>query len=138
MSIEKKIKLIDRRLLSDDRGWFLKVLTGKEDFLPSKVGEVYMTMARPGEWRANHYHPLTAEWFTVFEGSASVILEDVKTKERLEIALRASDPKTLFVPPGIAHVFVNESGTEEMKLVVYAENEYDPQDIIMHNLLSPK
>lgn len=135
MALQEKIQLIDRQRLVDDRGWFLKVLTGKEEFLPGHVGEVYMTMARPGEWRANHYHCLTAEWFTVFEGSAKVILEDIETKERLELELNASEPKTLFVPSGVAHVFMNNGLSGEMLMVVYAENGYDPADTVLYNLL---
>ena len=135
MSLEKKIQIIDRALLRDDRGWFLKVLTGKENHLPGHVGEVYMTMAKPGEWRANHYHALTSEWFTVFQGEAKVILEDIHTKERIELSLKANEPKTLFVPSGIAHVFINNSMTDNMQMVVYAENGYDPSDTILFNLL---
>src|SRR5438128_1515629 len=70
MALHDKIRIIDRKLLSDTRGWFLKVLNGMEEFLPAHTGESYITMALPGEWRANHYHPKTAEWFTVFKGKA--------------------------------------------------------------------
>jgi dTDP-4-dehydrorhamnose 3,5-epimerase-like enzyme len=138
MSLSDKIQLIDRSLLKDERGWFLKVLTGNEDFLPAHIGEAYMTMAKPGEWRANHYHPLTAEWFTVFQGEAKVILEDVQTHERMELTLLADKSQTLFVPPGIAHVFINSSLTEEMLLIAYAANKYDPKDTVMYNLGSTK
>ena len=31
MMLIDKIKIIPRRLLFDDRGWFLKVITGKEE-----------------------------------------------------------------------------------------------------------
>ena len=135
MTLKNKIRLIDRTLLKDERGWFLKVVTGKEDFLPAHIGEVYMTMANPSEWRANHYHPNTAEWFTVFRGEAKVILEDTITHERMEVILIGDKPQTLFVPSGIAHVFINSSSQAEMLLVVYAENGYDPKDTVQYNLL---
>lgn len=135
MSLHQKIQLIDRKLQRDDRGWFLKVLNGKEDFLPLHTGEIYMTMAKPGEWRANHYHPETAEWFTVFSGEAKVILENPNTKERIILNLRGEDPKTLFVPAGVAHLFVNSSTDRELLLVVYSANLYDPADTVHYNLL---
>ena len=30
MRLEERIQIIPRRLLRDERGWFLKVITGKE------------------------------------------------------------------------------------------------------------
>ena len=137
MKLKDKIQLIDRSLQADSRGWFLKVLTGKEEFLPNHIGEVYLTMANPGEWRANHYHPLTAEWFTVFSGQAKIILEDIETHERMEISLYANEPKTLYVPPRVAHVFINDALDKEMLLAVYAQNKYDPSDTIPYNLVPP-
>ncbi|HQQ96795.1 MAG TPA: WxcM-like domain-containing protein [Cyclobacteriaceae bacterium] len=135
MALPDKIRLTPRDRKHDDRGWFLKVLTGHEEFLPDRVGEVYLTKAKPGEWRANHYHPKTAEWFTVIEGQSRVVLEDVMTRERMELTLSGEDPQTLFVPAGIAHVFMN-TGTIPMLLAVYAENTYDPEDTIRYELLA--
>jgi len=135
MALKDKIRIIDRKLLPDTRGWFLKVLNGMEEFLPSHTGESYITMAMPGEWRANHYHPKTAEWFTVFKGKAKVVLEDIQTKERLEVIVDAESPKTIFAPPGIAHVFINISDHEELMLIAYADNIYDPADTVMYNLV---
>lgn len=135
MNLIDTIKVIDRSLLEDDRGWFLKVLNGKEKELPAHTGEIYMTMAKPGAWRANHYHPVTSEWFTVFKGTAKVILEDIISKERLILEFDGNKPQTLFVPPGIAHVFINNSKEEDMLLVVYAANLYDPSDTVLYNLM---
>ena len=134
MSLAEKIQIIDRELLSDDRGWFLKVMTGFEDKLPPRTGEIYLSMAGPGRWKANHYHLTTSEWFTLFAGQVKVILEDILTKERLELSMNAAEPKTLFVPPGIAHIFINESKDTEMILLVYSENTYDPSDTVFYDL----
>jgi len=135
MALLDKIRIIDRKLLPDSRGWFLKVLNGMEEVLPAHTGESYITMALPGEWRANHYHYKTAEWFTVFKGTAKVILEDVETKERAEVIIDAAAPKTIFAPAGIAHVFINISKAEEMILIAYAANTYDPADTCLYNLV---
>lgn len=135
MSLSDKIKIIERKLLINQRGWFLKVITGFENALPNRIGEIYLTMANPGEWRANHYHYKTAEWFTIFEGEAKIILEDINSKEKLELLINAVNPKTLYVPPGIAHVFINTSPINKMMLIAYAENTYDPADTCPYNLI---
>lgn len=135
MKLKDKIQLVDRQLLLDDRGWFLKVMKGDEDFLQQSFGEIYVTLAKPMEWRANHFHTEASEWFTVLQGQAKVILEDIESKERLEIALASTDPKTLFVPPHVAHVFLNDSKQNNMLLITYADRRYVPNDTTLYNLL---
>ena len=49
MSQIDKVKIIPRRLITDDRGWFLKAITGTEEDIPSHTGEVYLTMGKPGQ-----------------------------------------------------------------------------------------
>ena len=39
--LTERIKIIERHLIADERGWFLKVITGTEDNIPSHTGEVY-------------------------------------------------------------------------------------------------
>jgi dTDP-4-dehydrorhamnose 3,5-epimerase-like enzyme len=131
MSLIERITIIPRRLLADDRGWFLKVLDGGEAGLPQQVGEVYLTMAVPGQARGNHYHPRCDEWFTVVEGEARLLLGDPVTGERAELRLSAADPQTIHVPAGIAHVFVNPAeATANFLLVAYAAERYDPADTL--------
>ena len=47
MSQIEKVQIINRRLISDERGWFLKAITGTEDGIPNHTGEVYLTMGKP-------------------------------------------------------------------------------------------
>ena len=49
MSQIDKVRIIPRRLIADDRGWFLKAITGTEEDIPSHTGEVYLTMGNPGQ-----------------------------------------------------------------------------------------
>lgn len=44
MSQIDKVRIIPRRLILDERGWFLKAITGTEEDIPSHTGEVYLTM----------------------------------------------------------------------------------------------
>lgn len=131
MKLIDKVQFITRDLKKDERGWFLKVLTSKEEGISSKLGEVYVTMAFPGQVKGNHYHLLTNEWFTVIQGTATVVLRDYMTNESLSLTLEATQPITLFVPAGIAHAFKNpETSTEPMLLVAYSDQLYEPSDTI--------
>lgn len=131
MTLLDRVTLIPRRLLADERGWFLKVLDGGESGLPGHVGEVYLTMAKPGQARGNHFHPHCDEWFTLAQGKARLLLGDPASGERAEIALDAAEPVTVRVPAGVAHVFVNpaDSGSDFV-LVAYAAERYDPADTV--------
>jgi dTDP-4-dehydrorhamnose 3,5-epimerase-like enzyme len=131
MRLIDQVRFLPRRLIADERGWFLKVIDGGEEGLPCAVGEVYLTMAVPGQARGNHYHPDCAEWFTIVEGSAVLKVADPVTGARAEWVLDAADPQTVFMPAGLAHVFVNPpEASATFLLVAYAANRYDPADTV--------
>ena len=131
MSLIERLRFIPRRKLSDDRGWFLKVIDGTEADIPPHTGEVYLTYAVPGQARGNHFHPETAEWFTVIEGRALLQVVDPTSGARAEWWLDAKEPQTVFMPAGLAHVFINAADAPApFLLLAYAANKYDPADTI--------
>ncbi len=133
MSLKDKIQIINRNKISDSRGWFLKVINGKEDKLPNYTGEVYLISAHPGESRANHFHPKAHEWFTLVNGRAQMYIEDIQTKEKLLLELDGDNPQTVYVPNNIAHSFVNNSDLPYI-LVAYANELYDPADTVGYKI----
>lgn len=133
MSQIDKVQIIQRRLISDDRGWFLKAITGKEDFIPSHTGEVYLTMGKPGNSKGGHYHPEAVEWFTIIEGSALLKLEDIETHERLNIEMSLEKSITVFIPNNVAHIVVNNSD-KDFILLAYTDKLYDPKDTITYKI----
>lgn len=133
MSQIDKVQIIQRRLISDDRGWFLKAITGKEDFIPSHTGEVYLTMGKPGNSKGGHYHPEAVEWFTIIEGSALLKLEDIETHERVDIEMSLEKSITVFIPNNVAHIVVNNSD-KDFILLAYTDKLYDPKDTITYKI----
>lgn len=133
MSQIEKVKVIPRRLLKDERGWFLKAITGTEENIPSHTGEVYLTMGKPGQTKGGHYHPEAVEWFTIVQGSAILKLEDMKTHERRDIPMSLDKTITVFIPNQVAHVVVNDSH-EDFILLAYTDKLYDPKDTIPYTI----
>lgn len=129
MSQIDKVQIIKRHLIIDDRGWFLKAITGTEDGIPSHTGEVYLTMGKPGQVKGCHYHPKAVEWFTVIEGDVILKLEDLETHERKNIEMRFEEAVSVFVPNNVAHAIVNNSD-DNFILLAYTDRLYDPQDTI--------
>lgn len=133
MSQIEKVKVIPRRLLKDERGWFLKAITGTEENIPSHTGEVYLTMGKPGQTKGGHYHPEAVEWFTIVQGSAILKLEDMETHERRDIPMSLDKAITVFIPNQVAHVVVNDSH-EDFILLAYTDKLYDPKDTISYTI----
>ena len=133
MSQIDKVRIIPRRLIADDRGWFLKAITGTEENIPSHTGEVYLTMGKPGQAKGGHYHPEAVEWFTIIEGSAILKLEDMETHERRDIEMPFEKAQTVFIPNGVAHVVVNNSD-KDFILLAYTDKLYDSADTIPHTI----
>ena len=128
------MKIIEYKLnkKEDARGFFLKIITGLENGIQSKVGEIYLTVAKPAETRGGHYHHLATEWFCVIQGRAKLSLVDIETSEAAAIILDANDPKTIEVPPYVAHIFLNEDSTENMFLLAYSNIIYNSEDTILY------
>lgn len=133
MALQDKIQIIPRRLICDERGWFLKVITGKEEHLPAYTGEVYLTMGKPGQTKGGHYHPKANEWFTLISGKAVLKLEDVQTHEKTRREICFDEAITVFVPNGVAHAWEN-SGDTDFILLAYTDVLYDPSDTIAYQL----
>lgn len=128
------MKIIEYKLnrKEDARGYFLKIITGLEKGIQSKVGEIYITAAKPGESRGGHFHILATEWFCVIQGQATLYLVDIEKGEEAKIILDADDPKTIEVPPKMAHIFLNEDASENMVLLAYSNISYNLTDTIMY------
>lgn len=133
MSQIDKVRIIPRRLISDERGWFLKTITGTEEDIPSHTGEVYLTMGKPGQGKGGHYHPEAVEWFTVIEGEAVLQLEDIATHERRDIEMSLEKAITVFIPNNVAHIVKNNSD-KEFILLAYTDKLYDPKDTISYSI----
>ena len=129
MSQIDKVHIIQRHLIVDKRGWFLKAIDGTEEGIPSHTGEVYLTMGKPGQTKGGHYHPEAVEWFTIIEGSAVLKLEDMETHERLDIEMSLEKAITVFIPNNVAHIVVNNSD-KDFILIAYTDKLYDPADTI--------
>lgn len=130
-SLKERTIIIQRKLIADDRGWFLKAITGTEECIPSRTGEVYLTMGKPGQAKGGHYHPEALEWFTIIEGSAVLKLEDIETHERLDIPMSLDKAITVFIPNKVAHIVVNDSD-KDFILLAYTDKLYDPKDTIVY------
>jgi len=125
----KCIRIVDQARHEDDRGYLHKVLAGSHcrGGLPS--GEVYVSAARQGQAKGNHWHRKMGEWFTIIEGQGTIEVCDPRTKARRSIPVLAAKPQSVYVPAGLAHAVVNQS-QETLICIACAEAEHDPDDVM--------
>jgi dTDP-4-dehydrorhamnose 3,5-epimerase-like enzyme len=126
---EKIYETLPIRRVVDQRGWFVKPISGKEPGLEHLGGEFYLVMAEPGEIRGNHYHEIATEWFTIVQGHAELHLQDIASCERKVISLSADEPQCVVIRPGVAHAFLNPSHADgQMILTAFTNQMFDPSD----------
>ena len=91
---------------------------------------MYITSAKPGESKGGHYHLKAHEWFTLLKGKTLLTMIDVETNEKTQLSLVATEPETIYIPPGVAHCFYN-SGDLDFILIAFTNLKYDPADTIL-------
>jgi dTDP-4-dehydrorhamnose 3,5-epimerase-like enzyme len=132
--LAEKIEIIPRKKIKDNRGWFLKVITGKEKGLPSYTGEIYTVYSENGASRGGHYHIQATEWFTLLQGKAKLELYDILSNERLTFELDIDDPCTIRVTPNVAHRF-DAINNANFLIMAYTDKLYKPEDTILFEIL---
>ena len=125
------VRVVPQRRHEDARGSLHKVLQSSQAHRALGQGEVYVTTARGGEVKGGHLHHRMGEWFSVVQGNGKLLLADPETGRSGEVELRASRPRTVYVPPGLAHALVN-TGKRRLICVAWAEGEHDPEDVHPH------
>lgn len=117
-----EVKEIELR--SDERGWLIEVFKKSEI---SRLGQVYLSVAKPGITKGNHYHKRKTEWFCVIKGKGLLILVDVKTKEKKEIEMNSEKPCVVRIGANVAHKITN-TGSDDLFLLAHIDEEFDESD----------
>lgn len=124
-------QIIERRKIVDQRGFFLKTMTGFEPNLPQQFGEIYVIKGDAGQARANHYHNLATEWFTLLQGRVHLNLRHVDTGEHASLLLDDQAPVTVRINPRVAHSLIGVDQCDYV-LMAYTNVRYDPADTLAH------
>jgi glycosyltransferase involved in cell wall biosynthesis len=129
----ERVKVIEQRRHEDHRGYVHKMLTASQVGGRLPAGEVYITSALPGESKGHHFHRRMGEWFTIVQGKALLLIADPAHGTRLDLELSTEQPRTVYVPAGLAHAVANVGETTVI-CVAWAEREHDPADVFPYRL----
>ena len=123
----KNIEILDLDKKSDERGWLIEVLGGELPEGCREFGQLHVSVAYPGKIRGNHYHTRKDEWFCIPAGKGLLVLKDRETGETREVLMGVNNLKTIKIQPGTIHAIKN-IGEDDMVLIVYANESFDPED----------
>jgi hypothetical protein len=79
---------------------------------------------RVGSPRGNHYHQVKQEWIYLIEGEMTLLVEDIQSKARESVPLRAGD--LAFIQTGIAHTL---QPVRPGQAIEFSAARFDPADI---------
>jgi UDP-2-acetamido-2,6-beta-L-arabino-hexul-4-ose reductase len=115
-------QMVDQLELKEDaRGVLIEVFKMPAD------GQIFYSTSKPGVIRGNHYHTRKIERFCVLEGQATIRLRNRATNEVREFPVSGVQPQTVTMLINWTHNIQN-TGTTEMKLLVWANEVFNPQD----------
>ena len=114
----------------DERGRFIE--TYRREWVP---GAREMIQANRGDRQAGcvvglHFHRKQADWWYVVEGTARVVLHDLRVGSPSEGRTMSFDqtgdrPQGVYIPPGVAHGFASLT---DLTLTYLVDGYYDPSD----------
>lgn len=118
------IKKLD--IKKDKRGWLMEVLR-LEDISGKKFGQIFISVAHPGEKKGQHYHKRKTEWYCVIKGKALLTLIDKASGEKDAVEMGEENMIIVKIYPNSHHTIEN-IGKEDMYLVVYIDEPFNPLD----------
>ncbi len=86
---------------SDNRGWLAEFLKSPA------IGQIFVSVTKPGIVRGNHWHHTKAEKFLVVSGEAVVRFRHVCGGDVAEYRVSGGSPRPIDIPPGYTHNIVN-------------------------------
>ena len=107
----------------DSRGWLVE---NELDIIRRSMRHFLISLSKPGSIRGQHYHTKKREWFLVLAGQATLVFEDIRSKERRSIRLNQNKPTVVEIPPMVAHAIKND-GKSKMMLLGIVNEHLDPK-----------
>jgi len=123
----KGIKVQDLDKKSDERGWLIEMLGDELHEEKKSFGQIHVSVAYPGKVRGNQHHKRKTGWFSVPTGNGLLLLKDLASGEEETILMGENALKTVKIMPGVVHAIKN-TGTNDMALIVYTDETFDPAD----------
>lgn len=105
---------------SDHRGYFAEIIRS------SSEGQVSISTSSPTVKRGNHFHTRKIERFQVIKGKAIVELRKINTEEIITYELCSEKLDHVDIPVWYTHNLINKSKNEELIMLFWISEHYNP------------
>jgi dTDP-4-dehydrorhamnose 3,5-epimerase len=120
----ERILRIPLERFEDERGWFLELR--RESRLPKQTRQTNVVFSRRGVIRGLHYHERGQDdLFAVLQGTARVVVLDLRTDETFTEDIGDDNPVALYIPGQLAHGY---EALTDLLFCYHVTEEYDPDD----------
>ena len=103
---------------ADQRGWLFELLKSPH------IGQIFVSVTRPGVTRGNHWHHTKVEKFVVVQGQAVIRFRKINGGETLEYAVSGERIRIVDIPPGYTH-HIENTGERDLVTVFWASEVFD-------------
>jgi UDP-2-acetamido-2,6-beta-L-arabino-hexul-4-ose reductase len=110
----------DLKMRSDNRGWLAEFLKSPA------IGQIFVSVTKPGITRGNHWHHTKTEKFLVVSGEAVVRFRQIDSGETTEYRVTGDCPQPIDIPPGYTHHLVN-TGENDLVTLFWASEILNPE-----------
>lgn len=110
----------DLQMNTDDRGSFTELVRTPD------CGQMSVNVLKPGVTKGNHWHSTKWEQFVVVSGHGLIRMRRVGTKEVTEHEVSGDRLRSVVMLPGHTHSIENLSDTDDLTVVIYASEAFDP------------
>lgn len=107
---------------SDDRGYFSEIIK------TNGQGQVSISSSLEGIERGNHFHTRKIERFQILKGRAEVQLRKINSSEIITISLTSENLAYLDIPIWYTHNLINKSENEELLMLFWINEHYNPNN----------
>ena len=104
----------------DERGAFVELYK-------NEYGQVSFSTSKPGVTRGDHFHSRKHERFVVVSGYAIIRLRHIDSNVVHMYGVNGDNPTAIDIKPWHVHNITNV-GESTMRLVIYCNEPYDPND----------
>ena len=106
----------------DGRGCFTELLRFEN------VGQISVNISKPGITKGEHWHNTKWEFFIVISGYGLIQERKIGTDEVIEFKVSGEKIEAIHMLPGHTHNIINLSDTEDLVTIMWANEQFDPEN----------
>ena len=118
--LPKKKTVISLKQNKDYRGSFTELIKTVNG------GQFSVNVSNPGVTKGQHFHNSKWEFFIVVKGTALIQERNLLNNELYEFEVNGDEPKAVHMLPGYTHNIINQSKSEELITLMWANEQFNP------------